>query len=161
MEALGAASVELMRTVKSALLPRPGKEHYQFGVRDLVKMVKGLQLASKTFHDNQASAPLPLAQLQAHVATRSSPWDTGEAGLGAAVCFKALSQGPRPAPQHCRVKIYVSACILPTKTQANDSPADLSPSGALQEAMLQLWVHESLKRLWRPRVGQRGLASAA
>lgn len=36
------------------MLPRPGKEHYQFGMRDLVKLVKGLQLASKLFHDNQA-----------------------------------------------------------------------------------------------------------
>ena len=73
VEALGAASVELLRTVKCALLPRPGKEHYQFNVRDLVKMVKGLQLASKSFHDNQASARLWLANLQMHVTACSSP----------------------------------------------------------------------------------------
>ena len=73
VEPLGAASVELLRTVKRALLPRPGKEHYQFGVRDLVKMVKGLQLASKSFHDNQASSPVWLATcrcLTMHVARR-------------------------------------------------------------------------------------------
>lgn len=73
VEALGAASVELLRTVKSALLPRPGKEHYQFGVRDLVKMVEGLQLASKSFHDNQASALLWLANLQMYVTACISP----------------------------------------------------------------------------------------
>ena len=37
-------------------------------------------------------------------------------------------------------------------TQVNDSPATESPLGALQEAMLQLWVHESLRvfgdRMW-------------
>ncbi|KAK9846646.1 hypothetical protein WJX81_008333 [Elliptochloris bilobata] len=66
VEPLGVATVELLRVMKSTLLPRPGKEHYRYGMRDLLKMVKGLQLASKLFHDNQEA----MLQLWVHEAQR-------------------------------------------------------------------------------------------
>ncbi len=64
VEPLAAASVELLGAVRAAMLPRPGREHYRFGVRDLVRLAQGLQLASKHFHDNQAR-PAPFSHSRA------------------------------------------------------------------------------------------------
>ena len=77
--------------------------------------------------------------------TYLTKWTLVKLVKGLQLASKALSQASAPA--------YMTphAARLPN-TRAIDSPAAESPSGVLQEAMLQLWVHESLRvfgdRIW-------------